>query len=114
MHKMSENNLSRIELEEMIIKKAMEDENFKKLLLSNPHEAIAQSGFEIPKDMEIKILEETANTSYLIFPYIPEELSDDALDLVAGGSACNCNRPCMFYSAESYHTPCGVNTDVPY
>lgn len=108
---MGKNNFNRMELEEMIVKKSLQDEDFKKLLLTNPHEAIAQLNVEIPKEMEIKILEETANTSYLVLPYIPEELSDDALDLVAGGSACSCNYRPFPYNSGGYSAPsnCSCN-----
>ncbi|NLM55689.1 MAG: hypothetical protein GX195_12220 [Firmicutes bacterium] len=45
--------------------------------------------------MEIKVLEESAQLSYLVLPRSPEELSAEDLDAVAGGLGaevqCNCN-----------------------
>jgi hypothetical protein len=99
---MSNKELTRMELEEMIIKKALQEEDFKKLLLSDPHKAIAEMGLDIPADMEINILEETAQTSYLVLPHISEELSDDALELIAGGTSCNCNQQCLNFGG-GYH-----------
>jgi hypothetical protein len=87
MNKMDE---SRAALEEKIIQRAMEDEEFKTLLLKDPHKAIAKLGVNIPKEMEIKILEETSKTSYLVLPFVTDELSDDALSLISGGAFCNC------------------------
>ncbi|WP_304508684.1 NHLP leader peptide family RiPP precursor [Anaerotignum sp.] len=87
---MSQLDEARSEIEEKLIKKALEDEEFKQLLLTNPHGAIAEFDVNIPEDMEIKILEETAKTSYLVLPFVADELSDEALDLVAGGG-CGCN-----------------------
>lgn len=113
MYNLKNNNSTRMEVEEMIIKKALQDEDFKKLLLSNPHAAISQLDVQIPKEMEIKILQETTNTSYLVLPYITEELSDDALDLVAGGSACNCNRRADTYEAP-HRDHCSCNATVGY
>lgn len=84
------NNKKDIEIK--IISRAWEDENFKGALLKNPREAI-QKEFKIiiPPHVEIKILEETANTLYFIIPRNPDKrppeksLADEELDSVAGG-----------------------------
>jgi len=55
---MSENPklISREEFEKVIVKKAREDEDFKRALLEKPHEAIAQFGVQIPEEVEIMVL----------------------------------------------------------
>ncbi|MGI6148608.1 MAG: NHLP leader peptide family natural product precursor [Firmicutes bacterium] len=83
---MSENLLAKkVELERKVIEKALKDEAYKAKLLSDPHGAIAEFGVQISKDVEIKVLEETANVVYLVLPYMSDELSDEALEDVAGG-----------------------------
>ena len=83
---------TRFEFERQLIQRALEDENFKQELLSNPKAVFAkESGEEIPKNLEIQVLQETANKVYLVLPTSPvaitadEELTDKALEAVAGG-----------------------------
>lgn len=83
---------TRFEFERQLIQRALEDENFKQELLSNPKAVFAkESGEQLPKDLEIQVLQETANKVYLVLPTNPDsattegELSDEALEAVAGG-----------------------------
>ena len=85
---------SRRDLEEKIIERARQDEDFKKLLLSDPHSAIAQMDVQVPRDIEIKVLEESARVAYLVLPANQEELKDEDLDMIAAGGDfgdCLCN-----------------------
>jgi len=84
---------TRFEFERQLIERALEDETFKQELLSNPKAVYArESGEEMPKDLEIEVIHETANKVYLVLPNNPEptttdegELSEEALEAVAGG-----------------------------
>ena len=84
-------NKTREELEAELIAKALQDEAFKQELLSNPKAVFAQElGASIPDNVEIKVVEETPNTIYLVLPMNSEQLADDklsidALETVAGG-----------------------------
>lgn len=84
---------TRFEFERKLIERALEDENFKQELLSNPKAVFAkESGEQLPKDIEIEVIQETANKVYLVLPNSPVtsvaegELSEEALEAVAGGA----------------------------
>ncbi len=90
MKKVGQTNKSifqyRKQLEAKVIEKAWADENFKKELMADPHQALAQFGLHLPRALEIKVLEESAKVVYLVLPVNQEVLSDEQLDQVAGGS----------------------------
>ncbi len=60
-----------------LIEKAWNDEVFRKELIENPKAAI-QKELEvvIPDDIEIKVVEETDKTFYLVLPQKPSETGD--------------------------------------
>lgn len=80
---------SRQELESKLIAKAWQDEAFKQELISNPKAVYARElGKQLPENITIRVMEETPDTIYLALPTSPqvsEELSDEALEAVAGG-----------------------------
>ncbi len=69
-------------LQELLVKKAWEDAEFKKALLENPKETIQKMlEIVIPNSINIKVVEETADTMYLVIPANPAE------NMSAAGSA---------------------------
>jgi hypothetical protein len=103
---------NRFEFEQKLIQRAWEDQNFKQELLSNPKAVYArESGGEIPTNIEIEVIQETANKVYLVLPNNPAsaitnegELSEEALEAVAGGKCFNNSKTvtpyCYWFSAE--------------
>jgi hypothetical protein len=81
--------------EAKIVERLLKDSAFKGELMSNPAAAIAkETGWQVPAGVSIKVVEETADTFYLVVPHIETdggELSDEQLENVAGGSR-RCNR----------------------
>jgi len=80
----------RAELWQRIVTKATEDEAFRASLLENPKPALEREfDIAIPMDADIKVIEETPDTQYIVLP--PKvalgqgELSEDELESVAGG-----------------------------
>src|SRR5262249_19070140 len=62
---------------------------FRQQLLADPRAAIAaEIGRAVPEEMEIRVVEETASVRYLVLPRNTAQLSDEQLDLTAGGE-CN-------------------------
>jgi hypothetical protein len=69
-----------------IIAKAWRDPAFRAELIANPAAALKAEGIEVPDGITVTVLENTDNQFYLVLPPVPtDELSDEALDAVAGG-----------------------------
>lgn len=77
-------------LETDIIGLAWKDAGFRRLLVSNPREALEERfNIQFPAGFNLNVVEETASSLHFVLPYNASdknELSDDDLDNVAGGS----------------------------
>ena len=81
-----------------IIAKAWRDPAFKAELIANPAAALKAEGIDVPAGMTVTVLENTDELFHLVLPPMPtDELSDEALDTVAGGrgSSCFCFSACQ-------------------
>lgn len=89
----------RASTERELIKKVWDDDNLKQELIDNPKAVLAREmGLEsLPASINVQIIEEDESTLYVVIPKKPveineseleadEELSDEALESVAGGS----------------------------
>jgi hypothetical protein len=77
---------NRTEVEARLIARAWQDEAFKQQLLADPRAAIAaETGGMVPEGIQIRVVEETATVLYLVLPRNTTQLSDEELDLTAGG-----------------------------
>jgi len=62
------------ELREKIIEKAWSDSAFKEKLLADPKSAVTDEfGIDIPAEFNLKVLEETDDTFYLVLPKKPDD-----------------------------------------
>lgn len=81
--------VTRGEILEIVGGFAASNPDYRKKLLSNPKEVLEkQMNTKLPESVKVKVVEETADTIYLIAPYVPkkgDELSDADLEKVAGG-----------------------------
>lgn len=72
------------ELREKIIEKAWSDSAFRLHLLTDPKAAILNEfGIDIPAEFNLKVLEETDDTFYLVLPKKPDD-TDSAAAQVCG------------------------------
>jgi len=82
-------SLTRGEIQDLLAKFSKSTPSYRAALLKNPKAVLeGQLGSKIPESINVKAVEETADTMYVVVPYVPEsgaELSDSALEMVAGG-----------------------------
>ena len=82
----------RKQVEQRIIEKAMKDEHFRMQFIDNPKLTMEQeTGMRLPDYLNIIVLEEDAQTLYMVLPPSPTvgregELSDSDLESLAGGT----------------------------
>jgi len=70
-----------------VVSQAWADPDFRARLLDEPAAVFAEHGLEAPGGAELRVVANTPNVVYLTLPAQPsEELSDEALEAVAGGS----------------------------
>ncbi|MGF1470898.1 MAG: NHLP leader peptide family RiPP precursor [Rubrobacteraceae bacterium] len=80
------------EMRRRMLQRSVEDEEFRQRLLADPRATIEQeTGDRLPEELEIRCVEETPDTVYLVLPPNPQvsgrsnELSANQLESVAGG-----------------------------
>ena len=79
----------RSDFEKRLIDRANSDAGFKQLLVTDPRAAVERElGVKVPAGANVKVLQETADTLYLVLPLDASnvELSDEQLESVAGGT----------------------------
>ena len=83
--------VSRAEFERALVRRSMEDEEFRRRLLADPKGTVEQElGDRLPEGVEVRAMEESAQTVYLVIPGASAaggggEISDRELGEVAGG-----------------------------
>jgi hypothetical protein len=82
---------TRAEIERTLVQRSLQDEDFRRRLLDDPKAAVEQElGKRLPEGVEVRVVEETAETIYLVLPGASAvgeggDLSDEELQRVAGG-----------------------------
>ena len=84
-------DITRGEIQDALSKFSTENADYRANLKADPKNVIVkQFGVEFPQGVDIKVVEETADTLYVVLPHAVEqgaELSDADLEAVAGGGA---------------------------
>lgn len=79
---------SREAFEQDVRIKAASDPGFRSRLLADPRGAIKEAyGVDLPDAIELRVVEETPTTFYLVLPGKTDELTDEQLAQAAGGLA---------------------------
>lgn len=70
-----------------IAAKCWADPAFKARLLADPRTALAAEGVAVPAGMNLRVVENTPDVTYVVLPAPPgdKELTDEELGAVAGG-----------------------------
>jgi len=91
---------SRAEVEGRIIQRSLEDEDFRRRLLEDPRAVVEEElGTRLPEGVEVRVVEETADTIYLVLPGSSVvgdkggELSDRQLESVPGAGLGSTGNP---------------------
>ena len=102
-------------MERTLVQRSLEDDSFRQRLLDDPKATVEQElETQLPEDVEVSVVEESADTIYLVLPSASPlvegvELSDRELEEVAGGgtgSLPTCPETCM-------GNTCGLNCVHP-
>ena len=102
----------REQMERRLVQRSLQDGDFRQRLLENPKAAVEDElGTQLPEDVRVVAVEETADTVYLVLPFVSTqaqeagELSDQDLEAVAGGwDAQTAGLTCT-----AQYTRCGVD-----
>ena len=79
--------MTAIEIREMVLNKADEDDDFRARLIADPKAAIsAEIGTEIPDGFNVAVHEDDATTAHLVLPPAPA-LTEAELEQVAGAGS---------------------------
>ena len=91
-------NWSRGQLWDKIVEQAQKNPKYYAQLKADPRGLMEkQLGTSIPKNVQVKVVEETADTYYIVLPAIAREgaeLSDSDLEKVAGGGTVKGDASC--------------------
>lgn len=81
--------MTRGQMQDLLSQFALQNPQYREALVNDPRSIIEkQFNTEFPEGLDVKVVEDTADTAYVVVPYAPPadaELSDDDLERVAGG-----------------------------
>ena len=101
--------MSRGAIQDLVSKFAVDNPKYRDALIKNPKAIVErQLNTQLPKEIKIKAAVETADTAYVVVPYIAKEgeLSDADVEKVAGGKMDEYEADCD--NARTYGA--GANT----
>ena len=74
MSEIDRNELIRRSINDRVLRRASEDEDFRRLLIDNPKSAIARElGIDVPDGLHLTVVRESADQIYVVIPWSPED-----------------------------------------
>ena len=99
---------TRTEMERRLVQRSFEDESFRRRLLEDPKGVVEEElGTRLSEGVQVQAVQETADTIYLVLPPRAEtehssaEISEEALQAVAGGLGYYTDTHCYFSCIEA-------------
>jgi hypothetical protein len=108
-------DMTRGEIQDLLVKFAAEQPAYRDSLKKNPKEVIyKQFGIQVPGNTKVSVLQESADQIYVVLPHVVEsgaELSDADLEAVAGGHTivkeAECGGDGTFQTVNSFESSIG-------
>ena len=69
-----------------ILRRTAKDDQLRNRLIADPRSTLEKELGKLPDNLNVQLIEKKPNTLYLVLPQPGGELSDDALDDLAGGA----------------------------
>lgn len=82
--------MTRREIEDYLVERAMVESEFRKALLEKPEQLLRELGLPVGDDVVIRVFEEERKSFYLVLPRMLrelEDLDDTELDEISGGQS---------------------------
>ncbi|HLJ11756.1 MAG TPA: NHLP leader peptide family RiPP precursor [Planctomycetaceae bacterium] len=90
----------------LLVARAWSDESLKERLIADPATVLRENGIEVPYDVELKVVEDTAEVRHLVLPASPsDELSDEELTCSTGFDSFS--GICRFSGGDCRNCGCG-------
>ena len=86
-----------------VVARAWRDPTFKAKLIADPQAVLREAGMAVPAGAAVKVVENTGTHLHFVLPPKPVgQLSDEALDAVAGGAGAMPGKTCYWSGGASY------------
>ena len=86
-----------------LVARAWRDPTFKAKLIADPRAVLREAGMAVPAGAAVKVVENTATHLHFVLPPKPVgQLSDEALDEVAGGAGAMPGKTGFWSGGASY------------
>ena len=79
------NDINQAKVMGKLVSRAWSDPSFKERLISDAAGVMRENGLQVPDGLVIRVHEDSASVRNIVLPMKTDRLSDEQLDMVAGG-----------------------------